>query len=198
MPIVSCAGCGKPIERNRHQITRNAHNYCSHSCSQLNRNGSIKERFWKNVNKNGPYCKQCGSRCWVWTGHVNEDGYARFYFNNISMLVHRLAWSAYYKQDIPDGILVCHTCDNPACVRPGHLFLGTHADNNADRDAKGRGIVLKGEEIGSSRLTDVEVKQIRELYATGKYKQGELGAMFGVSQSAVWRVVRNIHWKHVK
>lgn len=87
------------------------------------------DRFWSQVGK--------GDCCWVWTGATNREGYGRFYACRDSFLAHRVAWSI-TKGDVPQDKLVCHHCDNPKCVNPEHLFLGTNHDNMQDMTAKGR------------------------------------------------------------
>jgi hypothetical protein len=90
---------------------------------------TTEEAFWARVVKTG-------DGCWQWTGVTNEWGYGRLVPPH-NVLAHRFSWTLHFGA-IPEGMLVCHTCDNPSCARPGHLFLGTVADNNRDRDAKGR------------------------------------------------------------
>ena len=95
---------------------------------------------------------------------------------------------------IPEGMLVLHRCDNPPCVRPDHLFLGTQADNMRDMTAKGR---RKGPErpLGPRKLTYEQVAAIRRLYRSGKANQYELATTFGVSQSQVSNIVRGWQWR---
>ena len=87
-----------------------------------------KERFWSKVDLSG--------ECWVWTG-TKAGGYGRFYLNRRMMPAHRYSWTE-TSGPIPDGLMVLHKCDNPSCVRPDHLFLGTQSDNMLDASAKNR------------------------------------------------------------
>jgi len=86
-------------------------------------------RFWNKVEKS--------SQCWQWTGGKTWDGYGRIKLNGKTVMAHRVAY-AMLKGEVPKHLILCHTCDNPSCVNPDHLFLGTHKDNALDREAKGR------------------------------------------------------------
>jgi hypothetical protein len=100
-----------------------------------------RKRFWSRVDIKGP------KECWRWTGGVGnyEEGYGRFGIGDGNMgISHRVAWVLHYNMLIPKDLLVCHSCDNPACCNPTHLFLATVAVNMKDRDLKGRCPVLKG------------------------------------------------------
>ena len=115
---------------------------------------TLKQRFWLKVD--------CSDECWVWTGAVSSHGYGRIK-NDPGMLppvlqANRLAWEL-TQGPIPQDLKVCHTCDNPPCVRPSHLFLGTHSDNMLDAVAKGRhrrytGEAAKGEDHPHAVLTE--------------------------------------------
>ncbi len=130
--------------------------------------------------------------CWNWQGHRTKHGYGRI----SGLLAHRIAFYLASGFD-PGDELVCHSCDNRRCVNPKHLFLGTNADNIADRDAKGRHVALKGAEVGTSKLTVEQVKQIRLEYALGGYTQTSLGVKYGVHHSCISFITTNKHWRHV-
>ncbi len=135
--------------------------------------------------------------CWNWYRNLNNKGYGTIYIKNIPILAHRLSFKM-HKGKIPKNMCVCHICDNPTCVNPNHLFLGTIAENNADMIKKGRARKAKGEELPFSKLNTSKVRQIRNLYKTGKYTMRELGIMFSVSHTPIVSLINRKTWKHVK
>lgn len=152
-------------------------------------------RFWNRVDKishpNG---------CWIWTGPVNKDGYGHtggalqkylgtFRSNRVSAA---LAGMDINDKDKP---FVCHTCDNPACVNPMHMFMGSAGDNSNDRNKKNR--TAKGERQGSSILTQNQVEEIRSKYIPKVYTKPMLAKEYNVSIHCIKDVVYNQSWKHV-
>lgn len=135
--------------------------------------------------------------CHLWTGYVSRGGYGRIGAGggNAGMLAtHRVAWELYCGP-IPDGLQVLHRCDTPSCCNPDHLFVGSIADNMADRTAKGRGV--RGERAGLAKLTEALVMEARRLRAEG-LPYAEIGRRIGISQSHAYRVCAGLRWKHVK
>lgn len=96
---------------------------------------------------------------------------------------------------VPSGLFVCHTCDNPPCCDPDHLFLGTLQDNTDDMVAKGR--QAKGSTHGMAVLTETQVTDIRSIYAIGRTSQKALAARFGVSRPMIAQILRGENWKHL-
>jgi hypothetical protein len=167
--------------------------------------------FWKKVNKDGPTMPHMESPCWLWTAGRLRKGYGQFQVADKGRKAHRIAWLITNGQ-IPDGLCACHRCDVPACVNPSHLFLGTHADNAADRDAKGRNNqpkgathfarlnperMARGDKNGNSKLTDSIVATILTSHASG-VTQRLLAAQCGVSRSLLSAIIKRKIWRHVK
>lgn len=132
--------------------------------------------------------------CWEWTGcYHKKDGYGRTSIYGVYIVAHRVAWELMHGP-VPSGLLVCHRCDNPACVRPSHLFLGTHADNQADMTAKRRG--RAGERNGQAIITAEIALEVRRLYADG-VNQSRLALKFGIAQGTVSNIITRKTWAHL-
>jgi hypothetical protein len=134
--------------------------------------------------------------CVLWTGPRNEQGYGRIWNGERRILTHREVWERAHGT-IRDGLFVLHSCDCPPCGRLDHLFLGTHADNAADRNAKGRQARQWGETNGRASVDEVTVMDIRRAYARGGVTQDELAQQFGVGKNVVTNAVNGMTWIHL-
>ena len=134
-----------------------------------------------------------GTGCIEWTGLKDKNGYGRLTVKYKSCRAPRVAYEAHIGP-IPEGLVVCNSFDNPACINPRHLILGTHADNIADRDRKGRHAPQHGEFNPSAKLSGDAVRAIR--LETGSQKS--IGVKYGISQSVVSLIKRGVRWKHIQ
>lgn len=172
----------------------------------------IAELFWRHVDK-AP-----DDACWIWTASRNPKGYGYFRNRKRTVLAHRMAWELTYGP-IPDGLLCLHHCDNPSCVHPDHLFLGTAADNTLDMMRKGRHgpevfpaykimgenhwsykypeSVPRGEAVGTSKLTEGQVLEIRAAYAAGNVSKAALARQYGVSHHTIRFILSRKSWRHI-
>jgi hypothetical protein len=140
--------------------------------------------------------------CWLWKRSKNKKGYGESYFKGKHIKAHRLSYLTFIGE-IPNNLHVLHNCDNPSCVNPKHLFLGNNQDNMKDRNNKNR--QAKGENVGSSKLLQKEVDEIRTLWsaeleerAKGKdfqLTQKELGKRFRVGETTINDIINNKRWK---
>lgn len=150
----------------------------------------VERRFRRKIDMTPGYGPE--GKCWEWTGARCSFGYGSFRVGDKIDGAHRVA----YELDvgpIPKGLWVCHTCDNPPCVNPKHLFLGTRADNHGDMCAKNRQTKPKGETNAAHKLTDDEVRFIRKT-ALGPTALAE---MFGVHRSTIHNVRSRQTWSHL-
>lgn len=138
------------------------------------------------------YFKEPNSGCWIWTACLGTYGYGRFQGVTETQQAHRYSWEI-YNGPIPVGQIVCHRCDTPACVNPDHLFVGTDADNVADKVAKGR--QTRGENHVGSVLTEAQVRKIRRLYASGNTSYRKLASRYGVGTMTISHLIRRETWK---
>lgn len=152
---------------------------------------SATDRFWSKVDKRAPH------QCWPWLGYVAAHGYGVFNLaRRLPVRVHRYAWEL-HNGPIPDGLFVCHHCDNKVCVNHRHLFLGTHNDNMADATRKGRMPInpRPGEENGRAILTAEQVAEIRTLGRS--VSRQEIAERFGISIHYVSNLRMGIRWPQV-
>lgn len=172
-------------------------------------------RFWSKVDKSGD--------CWLWTAGKTTSGYGETCFRKHVLYTHRVSYALSFGP-VPEGLFVCHHCDNPSCVRPDHLFAGTHTENMRDMMAKGRGITLEqrargdrngrrthperyqhmvtpdpklGEQNHLAKLKDTDIPDIRCAYAAGGVTYKQLGARYGVTATNIMYIVRRLHWRHI-
>lgn len=205
----ACEWCGAEVTRESGREGRGR--FCSISHATLAQPRPSREaRFWAKVDKpGGP------TGCWPWTGHRTALEYGVLYTGSRSSkrqeLAHRVSWEL-ANGPIPPGLFVCHHCDNPPCVNPRHLFVGTPAANALDRDRKGRhrtlrgdehpqridpAKVLRGERSGQSKLTDDAVRTIRRERAEGVPLR-VLADRYGMSLPAISAAATRRRWKHVE
>lgn len=200
----TCAQCGRPFAPRR--PTRR---YCSVQCSTERNRRPLAIRFWEKVRKT--------EGCWLWTAARLPSGYGVI-GNGVERgamaYAHRVAYEL-SKGPIPQGYFVCHTCDNPPCVNPDHLFAAPPSGNHADMDGKGRGFVprltgdqhparlhperlARGEKSGRARLTEAAVRDIRTRHADNGISGAALAREFGVSKRTVLLILRRETWAHIQ
>jgi len=154
---------------------------------------STEQRFWANVS--GPDARGCR----IWFGRKNSCGYGSLWVTELKKSVgaHRWIWEQTFGA-IPGGAEICHHCDTPACVEVTHLFLGDRATNMADMAAKGRHGTLWGERNGRAKLTEDQVREIRQLYGAGGWTFAGLGRQYGVAYQIISAIVRRTSWSKVE
>lgn len=133
--------------------------------------------------------------CWLWNGGKNRDGYGQVRLKGRTEYAHRISW-VIHNGPIPKGMCVCHQCDNPLCVRPDHLFLGTHAENMADMIAKNHVARFHGKEDTHTKLAKKDIRRMREQYLFGADRK-DISLVFNVSISSVYAIVGRRTWRHV-
>lgn len=151
----------------------------------------VEFRFWMKVDIQGDF------ECWLWMGKTDIHGRGRIGRGRRGsgyIRTHRFSWEIHYGP-IPDKLLICHTCDNPRCVNPRHLFCGTRKDNSEDMVRKKRQI--NGSRHGGSKLTEKFVAKLKRRYAKGDITITALSRLMGLSQPRVSVIIWGLAWKHV-
>lgn len=152
---------------------------------------NLWSRFWSKV--------RFSSGCWEWTGTKSSYGHGRFKIHGKLYSPHRIS-AEFFGVEIPDGYFVCHHCDNPSCVRPQHLFVGTRSDNMKDSRRKGRSRsemylpICIGSANSRSKMNSSQVREIIDMYSTGNFTMKEIGVLYGLTKQGVWCIVRKKVW----
>ena len=192
-PALCACGCGTPLPAPRFPSRQRRYIVGHGLRSRVYTRRSLASRFWHKVENRGP------DDCWEWQAYRDRDGYGHIRMDDLAHTdagAHRVSYELAFGH-IPDGMMVCHRCDNPRCVNPEHLFLGTNTDNMRDRSAKGRKAGPAGIKQHNSKLTEEQVKAIRERYAAGGVTMYQLAAEYGVGAGPICNIIHRKSWKHV-
>lgn len=179
MNTYQCPVCGKEFKKNPKDCQSGC---CSKKCWL-----DPKFIFWKNVQKT--------ENCWLWTGCIGKDGYGKFGHHFRHWRAHRFSWFL-VNGPIPEGRHILHRCDNPPCVRPDHLWLGSELDNVRDCMEKGRRADAFREVL--AKLDWKSAEEIRKRYIWRQVTQKMLAAEYGVSRATIGRVVNGEAWTHIQ
>jgi predicted XRE-type DNA-binding protein len=155
------------------------------------KHASLQERFLRFVPASAGK-----DECWEWLGHKNKDGYGSLWDGHAMVKAHRASWQIANSKHIPAGMFICHHCDNPACVNPAHLYLGTPWQNVQDRNNRERTARLLGSANPVAKLTEKQVKWIFAAYSTGMI-QTEIASALGIRQTTVSEILRGNRWRHI-
>lgn len=145
----------------------------------------VSNRFWSKVDIRGP------DECWNWLARKNETGYGTFSVGGKTLRAPRVSWVLCNLEEIPDGLVILHSCSNPSCVNPAHLSVGTMADNAKDRDRDGH--TARGSTNGKTRLSEEDVLAMIELRAKGE-TYSQLSERFGAPMSTVEHILTGRNW----
>lgn len=132
--------------------------------------------------------------CWIWNGYKMKSGHGQYSFNGDNVYTHRFAYLI-ANPEFDQTLHICHKCDNPSCVNPSHMFLGTQSDNSKDMVSKKRYAV--GQAVGG-HLSDEDVIEIRRMYKTGLYTQKTIGKKFNTHPGQISKIITGRRWGHLK
>lgn len=193
-----CLNCSEKFKAHLCHIKRGGGKYCSQSCAKKHTResatkkleGNPRDRFFSNIKK-----EEGGIGCWVWTGLASKQGYGRMTIKKRQKLAHRYSWEIHIGE-IPDEMFVCHRCDNPTCVNPDHLFVGSRADNVKDMHEKNRNRDDRGSKHPMAKLNEDKVIQIRKKINNGD-RQIDLAKEYDVHPMTISNIKNRKKWKHI-
>jgi hypothetical protein len=222
-----CEGCGEAFLTWAYKVRAGEGKFCKRACQGTATKRQAPDRFWANVNKNGPVPggQPDLGPCWLWTAHTMNDGYGQFRWEGRDRPAHVVAYILTYG-DMPEGRpFGLHRCDVRPCVRPDHIYAGTHAENMADMTTKGRAAtgdrngarlyperkprgdqhpsrlhperLPRGAGHQNAKLTEAIVIEARRRYAAGGITMQALATWAGVSKPVMHKVIRRRAWVHV-
>lgn len=187
--IRPCEQCGADVHTRPSMVARGQGRFCSRKCRNQARWRKhileISAWFWERVDDSGG-----ADACWPWQGRRMKAGYGRLVIGGRHEGAHRVAFEL-RREKVATGLFVCHSCDNPPCCNPGHLFLGDHAANMRDRSLKGRAPLHK------AKLTTKEVASIRKRLSCGE-SGVVLAREFEISPTAISRIKLGRTWTALK
>lgn len=185
----TCEQCGGEFLAKPSFVRKGQGRFCSRSCAVGFKNSKPwPERFWDKV--------RVTDGCWLWIAHTDRAGYGRIWQNNIMSHAHRVSWEL-CNGPIPNRLHVLHQCDNPPCVNPDHLALGTHADNMRESAERYRRYNQSGENNVNTTLTEDQVREMRRRYAAGGINRQRLANEYGVSHHTASGIVSGKSWRYV-
>lgn len=183
-----CAFCGNYFLAKPHKVKIGRAKYCSNPCKNNSRKKPLSERFWEHVVKS--------DGCWEWNGGKAVHGYGSIHDDNGHQLRSNQASWILHHGPIPEGLWILHKCDNPPCVRPDHLYLGTHQDNMRDLilRGKGKGAAMVGSKNVHAKLREKDIPMIYKLNELG-ISYTAIGRMFRVKRNAIKSIIIGKSWK---
>lgn len=180
----TCVTCGLKFYVRPSEAKRRPWLYCSNECQWVEKHATIEECFNKRIGETTE------RGCILWAGDCDKAGYGKIR----GVLAHRIAYTQAFGP-IPKSLGVLHHCDNPPCINPKHLFLGTNIDNSKDKVSKGR--QMRGEQNWNTILKNSDILEIRRLYESEHVLQKSLARQFGVSCGAIHSIVNRKNWRHI-
>lgn len=202
-PALCACGCGgyTKISPKNHtklgQVKGQPRRYIKGHHQQFLKGEPAEKRFWEKVNKSGPVHPVLKTQCWEWAASTYTSGYGQFWTGEDLVSAHRYAYTLEYGS-IPDGVILLHICDNPACVRSDHLRPGTNADNTADMISKGRAPRPRGgKRRGNNAFTDEQAKELREEFARTDISIVDFAKMHDVHPDTMWKLIKRKRYAHV-